>query len=341
MKEDELGEKHVQGGRRKGGQARARALAPKTRSDIARRAAIARWDPDIPEAIYGSPDRLLHLGEVELDCYVLSTEERVFSQRGMMQALALTIRGGELRRFVEQAGLARFLSEEARNALANPREFRRRGGGPLVKGYHVTLLIDICTAILDAARSDGLPKHYELARMRAEIIIRAVAKVGIIALVDEVTGYQDVRHREALQAILDRYLRREFAAWAKRFPDDFYQELFRLRGWEWEGPGKSGHAVAHSTNDLVYARIAPELLAELQKANPRENNRRKAKHHQWLTDDIGLPALERHLYAVTGLMRAADSWPDFKRMVDRALPLKDPYVDLPLFDFDKDKEPES
>lgn len=333
-------EKHVREGRRKGGDARARSLAPTERSEIARRAAIARWDPDIPEAIYGSADRLLHLGDVELDCYVLATEERVFSQRGMMQALALTIRGGELRRFVAQAGLTPHLSEEARDALAKPREFRRRGGGPLVKGYPVTLLVDICTAILDADRANGLPKHYELSRIRAEIIIRAVAKVGIIALVDEVTGYQDIRHREALQAILDRYLRREFAAWAKRFPDDFYKELFRLRGWEWEGPGKSGHAVAHSTNDLVYARIAPELLTQLQRLNPRENNRRRAKHHQWLTDDIGLPALERHLYAVTGLMRAADSWLDFKRMVDRALPLKDPYVDLPLFDYERDNPDE-
>src|SRR4029077_17306171 len=149
----------------------------------------------------------------------------------------------------------------------------------------------ICTAIQDAARDDRIPKHYTFTKMRADVIIRAVAKVGIIALVDEATGYQDIRHREALQAILDRYLRREFAAWAKRFPDEFYKELFRLRGWKWEGPGKSGHAVAHATNDLVYARLAPDLLAELQLRNPRENNRRKAKHHQWLTDDIGLPAL--------------------------------------------------
>ena len=36
--------------------------------------------------------------------------------------------------------------------------------------------------------------------------MRGFAQVGIAALVDEATGYQEVRDRKALQAILDAFL---------------------------------------------------------------------------------------------------------------------------------------
>ncbi len=88
----------------------------------------------------------------------------------------------------------------------------------------------------------------------ADLLIRALAKVGIIALVDEATGYQEVRGKQALQAILDAFLRKELAAWAKRFPDEFYQQIFRLRDWEWKGRAKNPpQAVAHYTKDIVYS----------------------------------------------------------------------------------------
>ena len=67
------------------------------------------------------------------------------------------------------------------------------------------------------------------------MLTRGLAHIGIIALVDEATGYQEVRDKLALQAILDAYLRKELAAWAKRFPDEFYREMFRLKGWQWQG----------------------------------------------------------------------------------------------------------
>jgi hypothetical protein len=114
---------------------------------------------------------------------------------------------------------------------------------------------------------------------------------------DEATGYQEVRHRAALQAILDLYLAKELAAWAKRFPDEFYREMFRLRGWEWKPTvTKRTHAVAKYTNDLVYLRLAPDLLKELEQLNPKDDKgHRKVRHHQWLTEDVGHPSLAQHL----------------------------------------------
>jgi hypothetical protein len=166
-----------------------------------------------------------------------------------------------------------------------------------------------------------------------DILMRGLAHVGIVALVDEATGYQEVRDRLALQRILDAYLSQELAAWAKRFPDEFYKELFRLRGWKWPSlKGKGPRVVANYTNDFVYARLAPGILEELQFRNPVDDTgRRRAKHHQWLTEDIGHPALVQHLHAVMGLMRASLTWDQFKTSLDRAFPRRMDLSDLPLF----------
>jgi hypothetical protein len=162
-----------------------------------------------------------------------------------------------------------------------------------------------------------------------EILVRGFARVGIIALVDEATGFQEVRDRFALQEILDRYLRKEFAAWASQFPVAFYQQIFRLRGWTWKGMKVNRpQCVANYTKDLVYARLAPGILKELEVRNPITNGRRKSPIYWWLTEDVGHPALAQHLHAVVGLMKGADSWDQLMRMMNRAFPRRGDY---PLF----------
>ena len=154
--------------------------------------------------------------------------------------------------------------------------------------------------------------------------MRGLARVGIVALVDEATGFQEIRDRRALEAILDRFLRKELAAWAKRFPDEFYQEIFRLKGWQWKGMSINRPSVVGKyTNDLVYQRLAPGILAELQSRNPKgQRGQRKSRHHQWLTEDVGHPALAQHLYALIGFMRVSSDWDQFYRFVTRAFPKK-------------------
>lgn len=329
-----LAGKRAQNPRSKGGNARKAALPGTRRSEIAKQGAAARWDPTIPEVEYGDADRPLRLGDCEIDCYVLTNGQRVFSQRGMFAGLGITSRGGEIQRLIDQGGLRAFLSGEALDALENPLRFRGSVGGRLANGYPVTLLVDVCNAITDASRQPGFPKYYGLASVRAQVIIRAVAKVGIIALVDEATGYDEHRE-EKLQAILDRYLRKELASWAKRFPDEFYEQIFRLRNWPWRGravnpPG----VVAHYTKDIVYARLAPGILSELELRNPKVGKNRRAKHHQFLTDDIGHPELQRHLYMVIGIMRGETKWDGMMERLDRALPRYGENLRLPLLDWD-------
>src|SRR5690606_18352783 len=84
--------------------------------------------------------------------------------------------------------------------------------------------------------------------------------------------------------------------------------------------------------DLVYARLAPDMLKELEKRNPKDDRgHRRARHHQWLTEDVGHPALAQHLHALIALMRASDNWAQFKTLIARALPRRTRIEDLPLF----------
>jgi hypothetical protein len=149
--------------------------------------------------------------------------------------------------------------------------------------------------------------------------------VGIIALVDEATGYQEIRPRNALQEFLDNFLLKERAKWVKRFPYEFFELLLEMKGWTWNyASTKKPQFVGRYINDLVYDRLAPAINEELRKRNPmvnRETGYRKGKHHSWLTEDIGVPKLQEHLFALITLAKASGkNWNNFYRMVQRSLP---------------------
>lgn len=227
--------------------------------------------------------------------------------------------------------------------IENPIEFQPTRGGRSAFGYEATVLADLCDAILASRKKKLLSPVQERFADAAEILVRGFARTGIIALVDEATGFQEVRDRYALQEILDTYLRKEFAAWAKRFPDEFYQEIFRLRGWVWRGMRiNRPSCVAQYTKDLVYKRLAPGILEELENRNPVSNGgHRLRKHHQFLTDDVGHPALAQHLHALLGLMRASDNWKQMMNLVNRAFPKRGDSLQLEMFNEDDLADDES
>jgi len=327
-----------------GGIARAEKLSPEQRKEIARNAALARWDVDVPQATHEGAFRL---GNANLKAAVLPNGKRILFQATFLRAIgrSRSPKGGtgvlstvdQLPFFLQADQLRPFITSELIESTT-PIFYRTKKGNRAV-GYDADLLPDVAEVYLklrDASLEQGkpIPKTYLHIVRACDAITRGLARVGIAALIDEATGYQEVRDRRALQAILDRYLRKELAAWAKRFPDDFYQEIFRLRGWEWRGMKVNRpQVVANYTKDFVWERLAPGILRELEARNPKtEKGYRKARHHQWLTDEIGHPQLAQHLYAVVGLMRAAGSWEQFKSMLNRAFPKKGMTLELPFSD---------
>ncbi|WP_247655492.1 P63C domain-containing protein [Hydrogenophaga aromaticivorans] len=294
------------------------------RSAIARKAALKR--AGIPSAThYGR----VHIGGTAIPCAVLEDGRRVVVQRHVVGLLTGNQKGG-LDRYFAATNIAPYVPAKFAGVSLDDAAIVFEAEGQKAHGYEGEDIVDICRMYLQARKADVLlPNQIQLAE-RAEIIVLSLAKLGITALIDEATGYQEVRDRRALQALLDKYLRQEHAAWAKRFPDEFYREMFRLRGWSYPTPGGSRPGVVGIyTNDLVYERLAPGLLQELESRNPKTDaGHRKTKHHQWMTADVGDPALANHIHAVMGMMRAAESWDQFMRLMDRAYPKKGQQIPL-------------
>jgi len=254
----------------------------------------------------------------------------------MQEALGLgQSHGGLLKDFLEKESIKPFISNDLAMEFENPKRFIRpgRGGIPAV-AYEATILPRLCDAILEARRQTAhLGKRQKEIADQCEMITRALAKVGIIALVDEVTGYQEVRDRIALQKILDAYLTDEWAKWSKTFPDDFYKELFRLKLVPFppaESTQKPSY-VGHWTNDIVYARLAPGVLKTLRDKNPRlPTGERARKHHQYFTRDYGHPELKQHLSNIVFLMRTCRTWEEFRQRLDIAAPKFGDTMSLPF-----------
>jgi hypothetical protein len=293
------------------------------------------------EILKASHEGPLHIGDVTIPCAVLEDGQRVLTQSGFMRALgrARQAKGRQyykgdvnLPAFLTANNLKPFIPNEL-EVTSSQIEFRPINGGKAF-GYRAELLPKVCDVFLEAEEAGELTHNQEHIAAKAKMLMRGLAHVGILALVDEATGYQEVRDRLALQKILDAYLRKELAAWAKRFPNEFYEQLFRLRGWQWRGMSVNRPSVVGKyTNDLVYERLAPGILAEMQKRNPKDDKgKRRDRHHQWLTEDVGHPALAQHLHAVIGLMRASSSWDQFYRMMQRAFPKKGETLELALGD---------
>ena len=316
-------------GKAAGGIARAKALTPEERSEIARQGAAARWDSEILKAEYGSPERPLMLGDVPIACYVLEDGTRVLARAGFIRAIGRTGKAKGGRQYDDEFQTPVFLSADNLKPFI-PNDLDKNSTPVIFRfskarliGYRAELLPQVCEVFLDAKEAGALRPNQMHIADTCKALHRSFAKVGIIGLVDEATGYQEVRARDALQAFLDKFLRAELAAWVKMFPDEFFRELFRLKRWQWKATTRRPQVVGKYINDLIYQRLGPGVLEELRKRNPANaKGHRKAKHFQWLTEDIGNPALAQHMYATIGFMRAAEDWESFRSAFYRAFPKK-------------------
>jgi len=314
-------------GKAKGGVARAKSLSSEERSEIAKKAAAARWAKDVVDATHGSADHPLKIGDIEIPCYVLADETRVLSQRGLVSGLGMargsSSGGGDrLSNFFSGKGISPFINNELMAVITSPIKFRTPQGGAVAYGYPATIMADICEAILDARKNGALQKQQEHIAEQCEILIRGFARTGIIALVDEATGYQNDRAKDALSKILEAFIDKELQPWLKTFPPEFYEEMFRLRGLSFPSSTvKRPQYFGILTNNIVYDRLAPGVREELQKGVPRnKEGRPKAKYFQKLTQNTGYPKLREHLGSVVTLMKLSDKWDDFIEKLDRIHP---------------------
>ena len=295
---------------------------------------VLAYDPTKPvqsgplKIIAGTPNSPLIIGDIEIPCYVLEDETRVLTQGGFLKAIgrSRTPKAGtggvdNPPTFLASKNLYPFILKNL-VLSTTPVPFRVPGHGPVAYGYRAELLPQVCEVYLKARDAGALlPSQRHIAK-HAEVVMRGLATVGVIALVDEATGYQRIREERALATILERYIAKEFKSWTKTFPIEFYEEICRLKKWPSILAAKRPSVIGKYTNDFVYDRLAPGVLGELQRKNPvlSDIGRRRHKHHQWFTTDIGHPKLQQHLHGVMAIMRISNSWGSFKRNLKKAYP---------------------
>ena len=329
-----------------GGIARAEALSGKEKSQIAKMGAEARWSKEMPEILCEGE---LHLGKVTIACYVTIDGQRLISGRGMQEALRLVDEELPLSGQKPGSRMTRLLNNKKLNPLIFKDKskdhflpIKARWQGRIINGHNAEMLSDICEGMLEArnALKDKLTMRQSIVADQCEILMRAFAKVGITALVDEATGYQKLRPADGLRTIFDQILRKDLAAWFKRFPDEYYENIYHLKGWNWPGMGKNRYTVvAHYTNDLIYERMVPGLKDEFKRRNPRNKNGVKVGKDHQLLDETGDKLFAQQMFTVLSIQRAClkkakNKWIQFMQMMNEILPKKGASVqlDLPIYE---------
>jgi hypothetical protein len=302
-------------GRAKGGPARAAKLSEDDRKEIARKGAIARWGL-----------KATHKGNfkdefgIDVDCYVLNDDRKtaVVSQRGMGAALGLVAGGLALPRFLSGAKISPYVGAELITKLGNPLIFQGPSvglnvGSPRIHGYDVTILIDICKAIIRAESEGKLLSRQSSIAKQAHIILNASAKAGIKGLVYALSGY-DASREEVVEAF-KFFVREEAREYEKEFPDQLYREWYRLyklpkpernRPWKF----------MHLTIKQVYRPLAKSngKILQLTESGREISGKRHARLHQFLSE-IGVKALRQHLGQLLGIAQVSRDQAEYEKHI--------------------------
>ena len=286
----------------------------------------------------------IEVAGMELPCAVLEDERRVLTEHAVLKVLGS--RSGASKRikygargegraplpiFLSPKRLKPYVDKHLRDGPLDPILYQYKTGA--ISGFDCRILPKICRVWIEAALNGDLQSQQMPKTMNALSFLSGFGELGIIGLVDEATGYQRIREERALATILEKFIDKELQPWTRTFPYEFYQQIYRLKGW----PGPDGHKrsplIGRYTNDIVYERIAPGVLDELRLRTPKlPSGNRRNKFFQWFTPNHGHPKLREHLAAVTALMRAAPNWNRFLSSLNRAFPKLNETIPLPLDD---------
>lgn len=328
-------------GASKGGKARANTLTPEERTDIARRAVEARWkkagklkpketkpmeavkfdviDTGVPFSMFRGT---LKMGDMDMECHVLNDGRRVFTQGEVVRVLTRGVDSSNLKRYL--SGNPLIINVESVGQII---PFKVPANPTLANGSEATRLIEICEKYLEARDKELLKSNQAKLAIQADIIMRSCAKVGIIALIDEATGYQKVRAKNALQLKLQAFIAEELQEWARMFPEEFWFELARLEGIHYS-PRSRPLRWGKYIMAFVYDAIDKDVGKRLREKNP--NPKHGKNHHQWLRE-FGKDKLIGQIQSVITIMKLCDNMDDFRKKFDRVFkktPLQTSFEDI-------------
>lgn len=309
----------------KGGKARAASLSAEDRKEIASKAAEARWGVALPQATHSGE---LIINGRKIACAVLQNGKRVLTQETFLTAIGRAAKAkagtGSLKLvdglppFLVADNLKPFISDELKQSTT-PIVFRAPKGSRAF-GYDAMLLPMVCEVYVNARDEQKILKGQEHIAAACYVLMKGLARVGIIALVDEATGYQEQRAKDELARILEAYVQEEYRRWTRMFPEEFFRQIYRIHGWPYKpGNAKRTPFVGHLINKYVYGQLPTGVLEELRRLNPvTEAGYRKRKHFQHLTADTGNEHLDRQIMTITTLMRISDTKEELERNIAKA-----------------------
>lgn len=315
----------------KGGVARSRSLSAQERSRIAREAAQKRWGNANISVKAGSPDKPLIVAGVEVPCYVLEDDRRVIATNGVLDALNMA-RGGAMVRgmnrlelFAAQNRLKPYVSNDLLARIADPIKFKF--GNNVAHGFESDTLIDLAEAVIQADNAGALQKQQKVIAHRCRVITSSLTRLGLIALIDEATGYQLKRDSQELQSILSAYLLPEHRPWLQVVPEEFTDEVYRVYGWTRKPQNRGPRYAGKLIRQLIYEKMPKPVLPALDEKNPSDASyRRKRKHNQYLTQQ-GLDHFRSQVITIMTLLRISKNKGEFKGHIRR---LYSDQMDLPL-----------
>jgi hypothetical protein len=260
---------------------------------------------------------ILNIAGSEIACAVLDDDSRVVNGTNVLKAFGRKQMGAS-----KHAGLSPILTSkklemyvrEDEIVLLQPITYVARNGKE-TKGYPAEVIQIICEVYLRARDDNALLDGQLHLAEQAEILVRSLAKTAIVALIDEVTGFQYEREKDSLQKVLSAYISDEYLQWQRTFPRKFYKELFRLCGWEYDPSNvKRPSYLGKLTNKYVYELMPQGVLDKMRELNPKNSSgNRSRKHFQHLTEETGKLHLERHLTKIITLFEISD---DFHQLDD-------------------------
>jgi phage anti-repressor protein len=140
-------------------------------------------------------------------------------------------------------------------------------------------------------------------------------------------------HETRKHRVLSAVVSPSHHAWAKRYEDEFFEEAYRITGWR---KPQKGHpaCMGRFINENVYGLFPEGTNERLKKVNPRNHNgNRSRKHHQHLTQPVGVSLLDYQKGVTIAVMRLSpsNSPQSFKRNMHKAcngpIQLTLPYLD--------------
>ncbi len=268
---------------------------------------IEKNHPDSPFAKHSGT---LSLGFQNVDCYVLDTEQRVISMRATVKAIA-NDDNGDLSKYIGVRTLQPYISQDLINTQLI--EFTIPGNPNKSKGITAETFLEICSAYVKALTSGEplTPKQRDIA-VNCSILLSACAKTGLIALIDEATGYQYLREENALQVKIRAFISEELRDWEKTFPDELWEEFGRLTNWQGslqQRPKYWGKLVL----ELIYDAMDPDVAKYLKDNKPKPIHGRN--YHQWLSEDLGVRSLTVHINQIIGIAKTCKDMDELRHKV--------------------------